>query len=133
MNEDELIAKILHETKTLAVVGLSPKEHRAAHIVARFLQGKGYKIIPVYPREERILGEKVYRNLTGIKEPVDTVVVFRRSEEVMEPAQQAVKLKPKYFWMQLGIENTEAEKLLKKNGISVIMDRCMKIEYAANM
>lgn len=131
MEKEKLIKKILQETKTIAVVGLSPKEYRTSHIVAKYLKENNYKIIPVYPREDEILGEKVYRYLTDIKEKIDVVLIFRRLEEVFEVVKQAIKIKPKYIWMQLGIENKEAEELARKNGIEVVSNRCMKIEHSS--
>jgi len=131
MEEEKLIKKILQEAKTIAVVGLSPKEYRTSHIVAKYLKEHNYKIIPVYPREDEILGEKVYRELTDIKEKIDVVLIFRRSEEVFEVVKQAIKINPKYIWMQLGIENKEAEEFARKNGVEVVSNRCMKIEHSS--
>lgn len=130
MDRNRLIEKILKETNTIAVVGLSPKEYRDSYMVSKYLKEHGYKIIPVYPREKEILGEKVYERLTDIKEKVDLVLIFRRSEEVLPIVQEAIKIKPKYIWMQLGVSNKEAEDLAIKNGIEVISNRCMKIEYS---
>jgi predicted CoA-binding protein len=131
MEEEKLIKKILQEAKTIAVVGLSPKQYRTSHIVTKYLKEHNYKIIPVYPREDEILGEKVYRDITEIKEKVDLVLIFRRSEEVLPIVKQAIKIKPKYIWMQLGIENKEAEELARKNGIQVVSNKCMKIEHSS--
>ncbi|MCX8093837.1 MAG: CoA-binding protein [Candidatus Goldbacteria bacterium] len=131
MNQEELIEKILTEARTIAVVGLSPKRHRASYIVSEYLKEHGYNIIPVYPGEKEILGEKVYERLSDIKEKIDVVLIFRRSEEVLSVVQEAIKLKPKYIWMQLGITNKEAEELARKNGIEVVSNRCMKMEHSA--
>ncbi len=131
MDTDNLIKKILNETKTIAVVGLSPKKFRASYIVSEYLQQHGYRIIPVYPREKEILGQKVYEKLTDIKEKIDLVLIFRRSEEVLPVVEEAIKIKPKFIWMQLGITNKEAEELAKDNGIEVVVNRCMKIEHSA--
>jgi len=131
MEETKLIKKIFDETKTIAVVGLSPKKYRASYVVSEYLQQHGYKIIPVYPREKKILGENVYENLTDIKEEIDLVLIFRRSEEVLPVVEQAIKMKPKFIWMQLGIINKEAEELAKNNGIEVVSNRCMKIEHSS--
>ena len=125
MSEEDKMKKILDEYKTIAVVGLSPKEHRVSHSVSAYLQNNGYKIIPVYPREEIILGEKVYRKLTEIPVKVDTVLIFRKSEEVLAVVEEAVKIKPKAIWMQEGIINREACELAEKNGIITVMDECM--------
>ena len=90
---DEKLCKMLADTKIMAVVGLSPKPHRDSNIVAKYFQDKGVKIIPVYPREETILGEKVYRDLKDIPEKVDMVVVFRKGEDTPPIAEKAVKIK----------------------------------------
>lgn len=129
MQEQELVTMILKEAKTLAVVGLSPKEHRTSHKVSSYLQENGYRIIPVYPREDKILGEKVYRNVSEIKEKVDLVLVFRRSEEVVEIVKDALSVKPAYLWMQQGIVNEEAAEIARAAGIKVIMDKCMYKEH----
>jgi len=131
MSDDKLIKEILENTGVIAVVGLSPKEHRTSHMVASYLQGQGYRIIPVYPREEKILGEKVYRSVSEIKEDVDTVCIFRKPEEVFPVVLDAVKKKPKYIWMQQGIVNEKACRLAEKNGIAVVMDKCMYREHSS--
>lgn len=129
MEQNKLIEKILKGTKTITVVGLSPKQHRASYIVSAYLKENGYRIIPIYPREKEILGEKVYSNLNEIKEKIDLVLIFRRSEEVLPIIMQAIKIKPKYIWMQLGISNKEAQDLAIKHGIEIVFDRCIKIEH----
>lgn len=126
---ENLILEILKNTKTIAVVGLSPKPERTSFGVSKFIQSKGYKIIPVYPREEIILGEKVYRNLTDINEKVDLVLVFRKSEEVVPVVEEALKINPAYIWLQEGIINEDAKKISVDAGIKFIMDRCIYKEY----
>ncbi len=133
MGEIELIKKILKETKTIAVVGLSPKEHRTSHHVSSYLQNHGYRIIPVYPREDKILGEKVYRNVSSIPDKIDTVLIFRKSEEVQEVVEDAVKKKPKFIWMQKDIINERAAEIAASLGIGVVMDRCMYVEHGKYM
>lgn len=130
MQDEELIRKIFKESKTIAVVGLSPKSYRDSHEVAAYLQGKGYKIVPVYPREEEILGEKVYRSLKDIPFPIDIVDVFRRSEEVMPIVQAAVEIGAKAVWLQLGIRNDEAKDYAKTHKIPFIQNRCMLVEHS---
>ena len=93
------------------------------------MQEHGYKIIPVYPREEEILGEKVYRTLSDIREKVDCVCIFRDPAEVVPIVQEAVKLKPFAIWMQETVINEEARKIAENNGINVIMDKCMFKEH----
>lgn len=129
-NQEEIF-NYLKEAKTIAVVGLSNKPERTSHVVAKFLQTNGYRIIPVNPllAGEEILGEKVYPNLTDIDEPIDIVDVFRRSEFLPEVAVDFLKTKAKVFWAQLGITNEAATELLKKSGhTAIVMDRCIKIE-----
>ena len=125
------INAILKDSKTIAVVGLSPKENRPSNQVARYLQDVGYRIIPVNPGQEEILGETCYPSLLDIPEPVDVVDIFRRSEEVLPVVEQAVKIKAKAVWMQQGIINEEAATLARSNGVAVVMDRCMKIDHAS--
>lgn len=129
MDEKAKIAKILSTTKRIAVVGLSPKPHRTSNHVSEYLQKKGYKIIPVYPREEEILGEKVYRRVSDIEGGADTVLVFRKSEEVLHVVEDAIKSRPAAFWMQEGVVNEEAAALAEKNGALVVMDKCMYKEH----
>lgn len=125
---DQIIKEALASARTIAVVGLSDREDRPSHDVAKFLQAKGYRIIPVNPRLKEVLGEKAYPDLMSIPEKIDLVDVFRKSEDVPPIARQALEKGPKYFWMQEGIENSEAKSLLQDGGILVIMDRCMKKE-----
>lgn len=129
MDETEKIRKILGGTKTIAVVGLSPKEHRASYHVAEYLQKKGYKIIPVYPREEKILGEAVFRKASDIKKKTELVLIFRKSEEVEDVVEDALKIKPDYFWMQEGVVNERAAKKGEQSGALVVMDRCIYKEH----
>ncbi|HDT15046.1 MAG TPA: CoA-binding protein [Firmicutes bacterium] len=129
MGAQELIGEILMNTKTIAVVGLSPKAHRTSHSVSEYMQKQGYKIIPVYPREETILGEKVYRSVSEIPGKIDTVLVFRRSEDAESAVDDAILKKPAYIWMQKGIVNEKAAKKAEKEGIKVVMDRCMYVEH----
>jgi hypothetical protein len=125
------ISTILKTCKTIAVVGLSPKENRPSNQVARYLQDVGYRIIPVNPGQEEILGEICYPNLLAIPEPVDVVDIFRRSEEVLPVVEQAVAIKARAVWMQQGIVNEEAARLARSHGLAVVMDRCMKIDHAS--
>lgn len=128
--EDEEIRKLLKEVKVIAVVGLSPKEDRPSNSVARYLKSKGYKIVPVNPGHDEILGEKCYKSLSEIPFQVHIVDIFRRSEEVLPVVQEAIKLKPKCIWLQLGIVNDDAKKLSEENGIFFVQDKCLKIEHS---
>jgi len=123
------IREILSSSKTIAVVGLSPKPNRDSHRVSRYMQANGYAIIPVRPAQKEILGEPAVSNLYEISVPVDIVNVFRRSDQVLPHAKEALRLKPKVFWMQTGIENEAAAEMLMASGIDVVMDRCIMVDY----
>jgi predicted CoA-binding protein len=123
---------ILRRSRTVAVVGLSPKEDRASHRVAAYLQEQGYTIIPVNPAAETILGEKSYPNLEAIPAgAVDTVQLFRRAEDVPPIVEQAIKLGAGAVWMQEGIVNDDAAARARQAGLDVVMDRCMMKEHVA--
>ncbi len=130
MNEiDDTISRIL-KMHTIAMVGLSPKEGRPSNDVARYLIDHGYRIIPVNPGQDEILGLKCYPNLSAIPEPVDLVDVFRRPEHCPPIAEQAMAIGAKAFWLQLGIVNDDAARIASDAGLLVVMDRCLKIEHA---
>ncbi len=132
---DEELTRILTDSKTIALVGASPKENRPSYKVMTYLQQAGYKVLPVNPGQEGklILGEKVYATLGQIEEPVDIVDIFRRAEFVPEIVEQAMAIKAKTIWMQLAIRNEEAALVATKAGLNVVMDRCTKIEHARLM
>ncbi len=123
------IEEILCQSKTIAVVGLSPNPMRPSHDVARYLQDQGYRIIPVNPLVEEVLGEKSYPNLSAISERVDVVDIFRRSEEVPPIVEEAIKIKAQVVWMQEGVIHEEAAARAQAAGLSVVMDRCMMVEH----
>ena len=125
------IKKILSDSKTVAVVGISPREDRPSYIVASYLKAKGYRIIPVRPDGEEILGEKVYHSLTEIPQGigVDVVDIFRRSEDVPPVVEEAILRKARVVWMQEGVIHKEARQKAEKAGLKVVMDRCMKKEH----
>jgi len=127
---DDVIYRILGAAKTVAVVGLSDKPYRPSHDVARYLREKGYRVIPVNPRIREALGEKSYGSLSEIPGDVDLVDVFRKSETVPAIAEEAIRIGAKYFWMQEGVVNEEARIRLAAAGIPVVMDRCLKKEFA---
>lgn len=129
ITHDENIRDILKTSKTIAIVGLSPKPERDSNRVAGYLKDHGYRIIPIRPAQKEILGEKAYRSLDDIKQSVDIVNVFRNPAQIIPHAQEAIRLKPKVFWMQRNIENREAAHLLTAAGIDVIMDRCIEVEH----
>ena len=130
MTDSNQLRRILRENKTLAVVGLSANEMRPSYFASKYMQDHGYRIIPVNPRYEEILGEKCYPDLLAIPEPVDIVDLFQRADRVMPFVEQAIEIKAKVIWMQLGVINEEAATLASEAGLEVVMDRCVKIEYA---
>lgn len=126
---DKDIKRILKEYKTIAVVGLSPKEDRSSHNVAKYLKSQGYRIIPVNPNANEVLGEKCYPDLKSIPEKVDIVDIFRRSEGVPPIIDDAIAIGARVVWMQEGIINQEAAERARKAGLEVVMDRCMLKEH----
>ncbi len=132
--EDEEIAEILQNAKTIAVVGCSRDPAKPAHEVPKYLQAHGYKIIPVNPFADEILGEKAFKTLSEVKrkkQRIDVVEVFRPNAECVQVAREAVALdpKPKVFWMQLGIDNAEAAKLCEEHQVKVVANKCMMVEH----
>lgn len=126
----EEISQILKISKRIAVVGLSSNPERTSYMVSKAMQDAGYEIIPVNPTVDEVLGQKAVASLTEIKEHVDIVNVFRRSEHLLEVAQEFLKIDADVYWAQLGLENEEAYQLLKDNNKTVIMNRCIKVEHA---
>ena len=128
---DDAIRRILDGTRTIAVVGLSSKPDRPSHDVAAYLQRAGYRIVPVNPRETEVLGEPAYATLRDIPAdlPIDVVDVFRRAEETPEVARDAVAFGARTLWLQLGIANDEARAIAEEGGLTVIMDRCLKVDH----
>ena len=130
MPDIETLRRILASCKTIAVVGLSAQWHRPSYFAAKYMQEHGYRIIPVNPQYPEILGQRCYKSLTEIAEPVDMVDVFRRTDDVLPIAQQAVQIGAKAFWQQLGVVNEEADRLVRSHQIDSVMNRCVKIEHA---
>lgn len=122
------IREILQRSTNIAVVGLSDDPSKTSHMVSEAMQQKGYRIIPVNPKAKSILGEKVYPTLADVPEPIDIVNVFRRPEHTPPIAAEAVAVGAKVLWLQLGIENDEAASIAEEGGLTVIMDRCIKVE-----
>ena len=121
--------EILEQSRVIAVVGLSPDEEKPSNIVARYLIAHGYKVIPVNPGHENILDQKSYKALSDIPEKIDIVDIFMRADRLLPVVEEAVRIKPRCIWLQLGIINEEARKLAEDNGITFFMDRCIKIEH----
>ena len=130
MSDIPTIRRILRENKTVAMVGLSANWYRPSYFAAKYLIDHGYRIIPVTPRYEEILGARCYPRLEDIPEPVDIVDCFRRADQIPPLAESAVAIKAKVLWLQLGVVNEEAAALATSAGLEVVMDRCMKIEFA---
>jgi hypothetical protein len=128
-SDDVKLRRILETTKSVAVVGISDKEDQANHSVPRYLQTQGYKIFPVNPRLEEVLGEKSYPDLISFPEEVDVVEIFRRSEAVPEIVDQAIQIGAKVVWMQEGIVNEAAADTALEAGLEVVMDTCMRATH----
>jgi predicted CoA-binding protein len=124
------LRRILSTSRTLAVVGLSAEWHRPSYFAAKYMQGKGYRIVPVNPRYESILGERCYARLEDIPVPVDIVDVFRRTEDVGPIADSAIRIGAKCLWQQIGVKNLEADAKVRAAGLDSVLDRCVKIEHA---
>ena len=124
------IQRAIHNARTIAIVGLSPNELRASYFVGYYLKRHGYQVIPVNPREQEILGEKCYRSLAEVPVPVDIVNVFRAPDALPAIAEDAVKVRAGNLWCQFGVINEEGAGIAESGGVSVIMDRCLKVEHA---
>ena len=127
-HDDEQIRQI-YSLKNIAVVGMSKNPDKAAHYVPKYLDKKGYNIIPVNPTATEILGRKCYSSLLDIPIKIDIVDVFRPSDQVQPVIDEAIKIKPKIIWLQEGIHNEKAEEVAKKAGIDVVFNRCMLAEH----
>jgi len=124
------LRRILQQCRTIAVVGLSAEWHRPSYFAASYLQGKGYRIVPVNPKYPSILGETSYARLEDIPFKVDMVDVFRKPADVLPIAHSAVAIGARCLWQQLGVVNTEADAVARAAGLDSVMDRCVKIEHA---
>jgi uncharacterized protein len=124
------IQRVIHGAKTIAVVGLSKNHLRASFFVGFYLRRHGYRVIPVNPRESEILGEKSFASLTDIPVPVDIVNVFRTPDAVPGIAKEAVAIRAGAMWCQFGVISEEGARIAEAGGVSVIMDRCLKVEHA---
>ncbi|TKB12080.1 CoA-binding protein [Desulforhopalus sp. IMCC35007] len=131
LEENTLLTRLLTESTSIAIVGLSPKEQRPSNMVGRYLLENGYTVYPVNPGQREIFGLVCYSDLTELKKPVDIVDIFRKSTDVLEVVQQALRMPrlPRAIWMQQGIVNHDAAALAKEHGITVVMDRCIKVDH----
>jgi predicted CoA-binding protein len=126
--DDETLRALLETAQRVVVVGLSPKENRDSNQVASFLQGRGYEIVPVYPREKTILGAKVYERVRDVSGRVDVVDVFRRGEDLPGVVEDAIAAGAPAVWFQLGCVNEQAAERARSAGLQVVMDRCIEVE-----
>lgn len=127
---EEEIRGLLERVRRIAVVGLSPKPYRDSHRVARYLLERGYEIVPVYPREQEILGQRVFRRVEDIDPPVELVNVFRRSEELPGVIDAALKARADSLWLQLGCIDEAGALRARAAGVTVVMDRCLMVDHA---
>ena len=128
--DPEVIQRLLHSSRTVAIVGLSSNHLRASNFVGFYAARHGYKVIPVNPREEEVLGNKSYPSLSAVPEPVDVVDVFRAPAAVPGIAEEAVAVGAKALWLQFGVISFEGADIAVNGGLDVVMDRCFKIEHA---
>jgi predicted CoA-binding protein len=124
------IQRVLHGTRTIAIVGLSNNELRASYFVGYYLRRHGYRVIPVNPRETEILGETSYASLLDVPVPVDLVNVFRAPDALPAIARDAVSIHAAALWCQFGVINAEGARIAADGGVTVVMDRCLKVEHA---
>jgi predicted CoA-binding protein len=129
MNKNEMMKDILLSTKTVASVGLSSNMEKVSYAVGSYLQSQGYRVIPVNPTADEILGEKSYPDLESIPEKIDVVQVFRRPEDIPPIVESAIKIGAKVVWMQEGIVNEEAAQMAREAGLQVVMDACMRATH----
>ena len=137
MNDITTLRRILGTCKTIAVVGLSPQWHRPSFFAAKYMQGHGYRVVPVNPTATEILGERCHPSVTAAAQAlaaegrrIDMVDCFRRSEDIPPIAQEAIAIGAKCLWLQIGVINEEAAAQARAAGLEVVMDRCVKIEHA---
>ena len=129
MNNDQMMKEILLSAKTIASVGLSSNQQKESFCIVSYLKEQGYRIIPVNPTADEILGEKAYPDLSSIPDNVDVVQVFRRPEDVPPVVDEAIKIGAKVVWMQEGIVNEEAARKAREAGLQVVMDACMRATH----
>jgi uncharacterized protein len=129
LESDTELRELIENVRTIAVVGLSPKQHRDSYRVAEYMQQQGYRIIPVNPNVREVLGEQAYSSLSEIPEPIDLVDVFRRPEVADDVAREAVEIGAKAIWLQIGVVNEEAARIAGEAGLDVVMNRCLMVDH----
>jgi predicted CoA-binding protein len=129
MDDINTLRRILKEARTIAVVGLSAEWHRPSYFAAKYMQEHGYRVIPVNPKYGEVLGEKCFASLKDIKEKVDIVDVFRKTQDVPPIAEEAIAIGAKVLWQQLGVKNEAAAARARAAGLEAVLDRCVKIEH----
>ncbi len=129
MNDDQMLKDILVSAKTIASVGLSSNQGKESFWIVKYLKDQGYRIIPVNPTADEILGEKAYPDLESVPETIDVVQVFRKPEDVPPVVDSAIKAGAKVVWMQEGIVNEEAAQKAREAGLQVVMDACMRVSH----
>jgi predicted CoA-binding protein len=129
--EDEVIERILERTRTIAVVGLSPNPMRPSHGVARYLQRAGYRVVPVNPASDQVLGERAYPSLRSVPDRIDLVDVFRRSEHVAAIVEDAIAIGARAVWLQDGVVDEAAARRARSAGLDLVMDDCIMRRHAA--
>jgi predicted CoA-binding protein len=129
MNDDQMMKDILVSAKTIASVGLSSNQQKESYWIVSYLRDQGYRIIPVNPTADEILGEKAYPDLESVPEKIDVVQVFRKPEDVPPVVDSAIKIGAKAVWMQEGIVNEEAAQKARQAGLQVVMDACMRVTH----
>ena len=130
MSDIPTLRRLLAENKTIAVVGLSADWFRPSYFAAKYMLEHGYRIVPVNPKYPEILGQKAYKALREIPFKVDVVDCFRKTEEILPIARDAIAIGARVLWQQLGVVNDEADRLVRAAGLESVMDRCVKIEHA---
>jgi hypothetical protein len=130
MDDINTLRRILHESRVLAVVGLSASWYRPSYFAAKYMMEHGYRVIPVNPQYGEVLGQKCYPSLRAIPEKVDLVDVFRKTSDVLPIAEDAIAIGARVLWQQIGVKNLEADEQARAAGLDSVMDRCVKIEHA---
>jgi len=130
MQDIQTLRRVLTENRTIAVVGLSGKWYRPSYFAAKYLLDHGYRVIPVNPGQDSILGQTCYPSVSAIPEPIDVVDIFRRPGDVPPIVDEAIAVGARAVWMQIGVVHEQAAEKAQDAGLDVVMDRCMKIEYA---